>query len=456
MKDLLEQFIARIWNRTARAHEPTSGLSLGRLVSDGQPSTRSFVLPHGKRAEHVAILGKTGTGKSSLIRALSAQDIRANLGFAHIDLHGDTTPYVLQLLAVEEQRRHVDLSDRIIIIEPADAEWSVGLNPLEAHTETDRFVHIADVAQILKQRWHLDTFGARTEELLRNSLLALSETHQTLLELSPLLTNPAFRTQCLGHVQNAEVRAYFTTRYDAGSEAMQATWRDAVLNKISAFTADVHFRHLLGQVRSSFSLIDALDRACWVLLNIEKGKLGEHASTLGSLFLTTLKNALFARHARSLFTVYADELQNLVAYDSGIDTLLSEARKFSIGFCCGNQYLDQYPPQIRAAILSIGTHVCFQLSGSDADRIAAMLGGGKYLQELLKNLPPRHFIVKSGHHRWYHAAVPDVPTLRIDTRDLYDRCRRRWARPRREVEAEIAQRQRRATASNEEVLHAWE
>jgi hypothetical protein len=183
--------------------------------------------------------------------------------------------------------------------------------------------------------------------------------------------------------------------------------------------------------------------------------LGDQAATLGSLFFTQLKNALFARRARTLVTIYADELQNLVAYDSGIDTLLSEARKFSVELCCSNQYLSQYPPLIREAVLAIGSHVFFQLSGGDANRVAAMLGGGKYLEELLKNLPPRHFIAKCGHDRWRHAKVPPVPTLTIDTHDLYERCRQRWARRRTEIEQEIVQRQP-AAASDEEVLHGWE
>ncbi|MGL1627214.1 hypothetical protein ACSTIF_00040, partial [Vibrio parahaemolyticus] len=70
---------------------------------------------------------------------------------------------------------------------------------------------------------------------------------------------------------------------------------------------------------------------------------------------------------RQLFTLYCDELQNLIAFDSGLDTLLSEARKFSIGVVSANQFLDQYPPQMRAAIMAIGTHILFQLSSSDAE-----------------------------------------------------------------------------------------
>ena len=47
-----------------------------------------------------------------------------------------------------------DLSDRLIVIDPADPEYSVGLNPLEIDGSNDRFMQIAEFSQILKERWH--------------------------------------------------------------------------------------------------------------------------------------------------------------------------------------------------------------------------------------------------------------------------------------------------------------
>ena len=61
-------------------------------------------------------------------------------------------------------------------------------------------------------------------------------------------------------------------------------------------------------------------------------------------------------------------MQNFVAYPSDIETMLSEARKFGVSVVSANQFLDQYPPTMRAAILSVGTHVFFQFSSADARR----------------------------------------------------------------------------------------
>jgi hypothetical protein len=457
---MIEKLLASVWNRLVvpanRDQESGPRLDLGFQVIDGEVSRSRAYLPDSKRAEHLAILGKTGQGKSFFLRHLSSQDVRNGKGFVFFDLHGDTMPFLLRLVAAEERRQRTDLSERLIVIEPADPEFSIGLNVLEGREGQQSYVQLAEFAQILKARWHLDSFGARTEELLRNALHVLADNGLTLLELSPLLTNAVFRAACLQRVQNTEVSSYFLTRFDTRSEAMQGVYRDAILNKVSGFTTDQRFRHILGQQRSTFSLLEAMDRGRWVILNLDKGRLGEQASTLGSLLLTKLKNALFARRRRQLFTLYCDEIQNLVAYDAGLDTLLSEARKFGISVVSANQFLEQYPPQMRAAIMAVGTHVFFQLSSTDADKMASALDGGKRLAEALKNLPKRRMVVKSGSHRPQEVLVPSVTEPDADYADLYNRCRARWARRRAEIEAEIRQRHQQASRGTEEVLNDWE
>ena len=236
---------------------------------------------------------------------------------------------------------------------------------------------------------------------------------------------------------------------------MRATMREPILNKTSAFTADPHFRHIVGQP-STFSMKEAMDEGYWVIVNLAKGRLGEQALTLGSLILTVLKNALFTREKRSLFTVYCDEIQNLVAYGSGIETMLSEARKFQVGIVSANQFLDQYPAEMRAAILAVGTHVFFQLSSTDAAQIAQALDGGRPLAERLKNLYQRHAIVKSGAERTLEIAVPTIHEPKVDYTDLLNRSRLTKGRARVVIERAIAKRQAQVLETKEEQPDGWE
>jgi hypothetical protein len=454
----LEQVIAAIWNRLRRpAKEARQGggqVDLGFRVNDEQITNRHVRLDAARRAMHIVVLGKTGSGKSWFLRYLAQQDIEADRGFLYLDLHGDATPFLLRAINARERRLRKHLSDELIIIDPADPIVSVGLNPLER--EFSDFVRIAEFAQILKQYWGLDRFGARTDELLRNALYVLSENQLTLVELAALLTHPGFRAACLKQVSNPEVRQYFETRYDQVSEPMRATMREPILNKTSAFTADPHFRHIVGQQQSTFSIREAMDEGYRVIVNVDKGRLGEQAVTLASLILTTFKNALFTRTKRSLFTLYCDEIQNFVASGTGIETMLGEARKFGVSVALAHQFLGQHPSEMQAAMSAVGTHVFFQLSSADAGLVAQSLDGGKPLAERLKNLRQRHFIVKSGADRWAEVLVPTVHDPKVDYTNLLNRSRYKYGRVRAHIERDIAKRQSLAQGKTDEVLNEWE
>lgn len=451
MSHTLEDRIAELSGRIHPPHE----LRLGFIVRHSILRTDlAITLPDHRRPEHLAVLGKTGTGKSSLLRYLCEQDIRANRSFVFFDLHGDATPTLARLIAAEEERRGEDLSGRFVVFDPADREFSVGINILAPEDELQRYIQIAEVTEILRNRWHLEVFGARTEELLRNSLQVLQDNNLTFVELVPLLTNRAFRLACINRTRSPEAATYFSTRYNRLSEAAQAEYREAVLNKVTVFAADPHFRHVLGQEPSTVPLKKVVEGGFWMVFNLDKGRLGEQAGTLGSLLLTRLRHALFARRSRGLLTLYCDELQNLVSLD-GMDSLFAEARKLNVSVASANQYLDQYPEHMQAAVLSVGTLLFFQLSGFDAGRISDALGGGGELAHLLRTLPPRQMIARLGGRPVQHIGVPDLPEPEAESESLIRRSNHRWARRRTEIEARITERTSAAQISNDS-LDGWE
>jgi DNA helicase HerA-like ATPase len=48
---------------------------------------------------HIAVLGKSGSGKSSLLKYMARQDIEADRGFVYFDLHGDAAPFLLRSIS---------------------------------------------------------------------------------------------------------------------------------------------------------------------------------------------------------------------------------------------------------------------------------------------------------------------------------------------------------------------
>src|SRR5579864_118892 len=457
MSSFIENLTAGIWNALQRtgSRKSNQGLLLGHEIREEQFTSKPIVLLDSVLLEHIWIVGTTGSGKTTLIRYSAQENIRQRRGIVYFDLHGDSVPILLSTIAEEEARTGEDLSRRLILIQPADREFSIGWNFLEQTSGQEAFMQIAEITAILKKRWALETSGPRTEELTRNSLFVLAQNGLTLTEIRPFLTDPVFRATCLAKISDAEIRAYFDTRYNQASEGMQAAIRDPLLSSAAALTVDPRFRHIVGQQKSTFNLLSALDQGAWIIVDLNKGRLGEQAATLGSLLLTKIKNALFARRSREVVSIYADELQNLVTLDNSLETFLSESRKFGISVWAGHQYLDQLAADMRAALQAVSTQIFFHLSPPDADRISGFLDGGKNLAHLLKNLPHRQIVTKSRTESWKHGQVLTVRTPRADFSDLYERARDRWARPRKQIEAEIAGRLVRASQSRGS-LNDWE
>src|SRR5437899_5094041 len=163
MITFLEKLIAGIWNRLRKrgggVREERGTLDLGFRVMDGQVAKRHFQLSNSRRTMHIAVLGKTGSGKSYAMRHAAEQDIEAGRGFVFFDFHGDAIPFLLRTINRKERQTRKHLSDRLILIDPTDPIVSVGFNPLEGAGES--FIRITEFTQVLRQRWSLDHFGAR-------------------------------------------------------------------------------------------------------------------------------------------------------------------------------------------------------------------------------------------------------------------------------------------------------
>ena len=75
------------------------------------------------RRQHIYMIGKSGTGKSTLLRNLIVQDIESGAGVAVIDPHGDLANELLDCIP---SRR----TDDLVYFDPADTDHPIGLNLL--------------------------------------------------------------------------------------------------------------------------------------------------------------------------------------------------------------------------------------------------------------------------------------------------------------------------------------
>jgi len=438
-----EHTFVNVLNRLGgpRAIPHQHGLRFGSLEPEGSP----VIWPHARRAEHLCAVGKTGAGKTHFFEYLAQQLMHTGEPFLFLDYHGDATDHLVRLAANEPA-----VAERLLIVDPSDPHQSPGVNPLELDRSDERtvFARSSELAAILHQRWHVDAFGPRTEELLRNTLFVLAACGQTLVEASLFLTSPPFRQRLLSQVANPDILDYWLTRYEPLSESMKATFREALLNKITSLLTDPCCRHFLGQTRSTVRFAEAIDAGQWILVRLPKGILREHAHTLGNLLFARLQFDILARASvpaaqRRLVTVFADEVQNLAEND--LATLLAEGRKFQVSLITGHQFWDQLPKELRGALLSAGTHVFFRISSSDAGALSGELSVAarqRYQRELTQ-LSRGQAIARIGAGGPLTLTVPPLPHARQSAATLaavWESATARCSRPRTDIEAEIRAR----------------
>jgi hypothetical protein len=141
-----------------------------------------------------------------------------------------------------------------------------------------------------------------------------------------------------------------------------------------------------------------MDEGKVLLVNLAKGRIGEDSSSrLGGLLVTTIGLAAFSRaevspEQRRDFFVYVDEFQSFTTL--AVANMLSELRKYRVGFSIAHQYLHQLEPDIRHAVLgNVGTVISFRIGAEDSPYMVREFAG--YLEEIdLLQLPNHRIYLK--------------------------------------------------------------
>ncbi|MEZ0085198.1 energy-coupling factor transporter ATP-binding protein EcfA2 [Bradyrhizobium japonicum] len=328
----------------------------------------TFGIKDEDRFSHIYIIGKTGTGKSTLIETMALQDIENGRGLALIDPHGDL---VERIAAQVPTRRKSD----VIYLNACDPTQPYGYNPLR-HVREDRIALAASgFIEVFKKMWP-DAWGVRMEHILRNVLMALLEQpHATMHDVLHILSDQKFRTEIARNLKNETVRTFLLKEFDRFSFGYRADGTAPIQNKVGAFLSDPLLNRLLTAPERDLHIRQIMDEGGVLLVNLAKGQIGDDSSSLlGGLLVTTLGLAAFSRaqlatHQRKDFFVYVDEFQNFTTL--AMANMFSELRKYRVGFTVAHQYFHQLEPDVRHAVLgNAGTIISFRVGAEDATYLA--------------------------------------------------------------------------------------
>jgi type IV secretory pathway TraG/TraD family ATPase VirD4 len=324
---------------------------------------RAFGITGEDRLSHLYVIGKTGTGKSTLIETMALQDLERGNGFAVIDPHGDLAERIASLVPMSQR-------ERVVYLNAADPTQPYGYNPVR-HVAEDRIALAASgMMDVFKKMWP-EAWGVRMEHILRNVLMALLEQpNATLEDVLRILTDSNFRKGIAKSLRNETVRSFLLKEFEQFSFGYRADGTAPIQNKVGAFLADPLLKRILTVPEKDLHLRRMMDDGQVLLVNLAKGRIGEDSSSLlGGLLVTTIGLAAFSRAdtppaKRRDFFVYIDEFQSFTTL--ALANMLSELRKYRVGFTVAHQYLHQLEPDVRHAVLgNVGSIISFRMGAED-------------------------------------------------------------------------------------------
>lgn len=389
-----------------------------------------FGIKDADRRRHMWAIGKTGTGKSTLIANMAIDDMKKGRGVAIIDPHGDLSEIILDYVPSSRM-------NDVIYFNPNDRDRPVRLNVLEVKNPAQRELIVSGIVAIFNKLYG-HSWGPRLEYILRNTLLALSEIPgMTLVEVPRLLTDRDFRREAMKHLTDPVIRRYFENEFDRMPEKMLQESIAPILNKVGQFVSSPLIRSIIERPNSSIDMEEIMNDGKILIANLSQGKIGEdNAALIGAMLITKFQLAAMNRvdrteEERRDFYLYVDEFQNFAT--TSFIKILSEARKYKLNLTMANQYMAQIPLEVQKAILgNAGSIVSFTIGADDA-RIIMKEFGDVFTDKDLVGLENYQIAVRlmidamSG--RAFVAKTLPLPASRNQNRDKVIRVsRERWGR----------------------------
>lgn len=386
---------------------PQEGIEIGLGFHSGAKKPIVVRLTDEDRTKHTYVVGKTGTGKSTLLTRMIEQDIRRGRGVCVIDPHGDLIDSILSKVP---DYRAAD----VVLLDPAATDRPFGLNLLEYNPDIAHhkdFV-VQETIAIMRKMFFHEHIGPVFEHSLRYLILTiLDESLQgegTLIEVPRLLFDDKFRDAVVPRLRDDLAKDYWK-EYASLVAYTKSESLTYIISKFDTFTVDHIMRHIIGQSRSTINVADIMDKQGILLVKLPSAVIGElNATLLGMILISKLRWASMARAAlppaeRKDYYLYVDEFQNFAA--SGFESILAEARKYRLSLTLSHQHIGQLSAfnvatgsiedRVAAAIFgNVGTMIAFRLGVNDAKFLAQEMGQPADPEDF-ENLKSYHALVKT-------------------------------------------------------------
>jgi len=338
------------------------------------------------------IVGSSGMGKTFLLEHLVKSLIDLKAGVCVIDPHGDLYQRLLKYVVRKKLER------KVVLFDPNDRDWVVGLNYLEY--DEKNFSPTSHASLVM--RGISRVFGGENQDIKpqlsrweRDTLIPLVQTRQTLVEIPLFLAlhDGEVRKRLLEETKNPYLELEWKS-FEAGTRQDKNVWSTPVLNRANKFILGENIRRIVGQKQSTIDFRKAMDEGKIVLVNLACTKLSEEEQRmLGVMIVDKVVQAAKSRsdileEKRRPFYFVIDEFGEFVCED--IARALQALRKFKVSMILAHQELEQLREDSRrvySAVMANPTvRVVFRTSREDAERMALEMFTGKIRDDVVKRV----------------------------------------------------------------------
>ena len=381
----------------AKKSEPPLDLPINNVNFIGLTNFRGvnkkFGIKIEDRRRHMYILGKTGTGKSTMMKNMIINDIQNGHGIGVFDPHGELAEDILNYIPASR------IND-VVIVDPSDTDNPVSINLLDLKDKNLKDLIADNIVSVFKK--HFDSWGPRLEYLLHNCILTLLQVDNTsLLGIQRILVDRKYRDTILKQIDDPILLRFWREEYEAMEKNPRLTSEAIapIQNKVGRFLSSATIRNLVGQVTSTIDLEEIINSKKILIVNLSQGKIGEEsASLLGGMLITRLQSAAMQRvriineEQREDFYLYVDEFQLFAT--NAFSKILSESRKYRLNLILAHQYISQLEEDIQNAIFgNIGTIISFVVGPRDSEVLEKEFTP-IFTGEDLISLEKHHFYIK--------------------------------------------------------------
>lgn len=297
---------------------------------------------------------------------MARQIIESGGGCAVIDPAGDLANDIISLIP--------DNRLKDVIVFDASDEYPIGFNPLEAHSESEKYLLSSDLVALFRR--YSTAWGSLMEAATAQAINAFLFNSRvgTLPDLKRFLIDKNFRREVLQTVDDDTVRSF----WEQESSGINAKSLASVLIRLDGFLRHPLIRNIVSHRSSKLNFRDIIDRRQILLIKISQGLIGqENAALLGSFLISKLYQIALSRQdsdagTREPFFIFADEIQNYLTPSLGL--LLAGTRKYGVGLAAAIQsfkILQNHDADVAESILTnCLTRISFRLGDEDAKRFA--------------------------------------------------------------------------------------